>query len=397
MKADRKRIAILGSTGSIGTQTLDVVSAWPDLFEVSVLTARRNWQLAVRQALEYKPRVLVLAEEDAWRHASLELAGSGTEVLCGASEIAVQGAADDVDITLTALVGYSGLVPTLSAIEAGKTIALANKETLVAGGEIVKRVLASNPAARILPVDSEHSAIFQCLHGENATRMHRIILTASGGPFRTFSPEQLRHVTVEQALRNPNWDMGAKVTIDSASMMNKGFEMIEAHWLFDCPASKIDVVVHPQSVVHSMVEFEDGSVMAQLALPDMHLPIQYALAYPDRLPSVRAGRLNLADYGSLTFEAPDTNRFPLLALAYDALERGGNAPCVLNAANEVAVETFLRGEISFTLMPDLVAHTLHSVAHSPQVSLDILAQSDDEARRVARALLPKIKSQIKTS
>lgn len=381
-----KRIAILGSTGSIGTQTLDIISAHPDLFRADILTARSNVSLVVEQALRFRPRRVVMADEEAWRRVRDELSGTGIEVLCGEAEIAAAAADPDIDTVVTALVGYSGLIPTLAAVDAGKTIALANKETLVAGGEIVYSRLART-GARILPVDSEHSAIFQCLNGETTREASRIILTASGGPFRTLSKEQLREVTVEQALRNPNWDMGAKVTIDSASMMNKGFEMIEARWLFDCPPECIDIVVHPQSVIHSMVEFCDGSVMAQMAVPDMHLPIQYALGWPERLSAPSHERLSLAGYRELTFEEPDMERFPLLQYAFDAIKAGGNMPCILNAANEVAVEAFLNRRIRFTDMPRLVSCVMERMEHTPDVTLDILIDTNTEARDMARALL----------
>lgn len=382
MSRDTKGIAILGSTGSIGTQTLDIISRYPERFRAEILTARRNSGLLCAQARKHRPRRVVMSDGEAYRRVRDELFGTGIEVCGGDNAIAEAAADEHVDTVVTALVGYSGLIPTLAAVDAGKTIALANKETLVAGGEIVYSRLAET-GAKILPVDSEHSAIFQCLNGESTREAARIILTASGGPFRTYSAEELRHVTVEQALRNPNWDMGAKVTIDSASMMNKGFEMIEAHWLFGCPSSCIDIVVHPQSVIHSMVEFCDGSVMAQMAVPDMHLPIQYALGWPERLPAYTSSRLSLSKYGTLTFEEPDLNRFPLLGYAFEAIRAGGNMPCILNAANEVAVQAFLERKIPFTAMPDLVRSVMDTVPHLPEITLESLIQSNAEAREEA--------------
>ncbi len=384
-----KRISILGSTGSIGTQTLDIIADNPSLFRAEILTANRNAELACRQARQFRPRIVVMADDEAYRRVSDDLFGMGIEVRGGADAIAEVAADGCADTVVTALVGYSGLVPTLAAIDAGKTIALANKETLVVGGEIVNNHL-SRSKSRILPVDSEHSAIFQCLNGERTREASRIILTASGGPFRTLSAEELEKVTVEQALRNPNWDMGAKVTIDSASMMNKGFEMIEAHWLFSCPTDCIDIVVHPQSVIHSMVEFQDGSVMAQMAVPDMHLPIQYALGWPDRLPAPHMERLSLSRYGTLSFEEPDRRKFPLLQYAFDAIAAGGNKPCVLNAANEIAVAAFLRGEIRFTQMPEVVAQAMAEEQFLQSITLDDLVQSNKSARARAAEIVKRI-------
>ncbi len=384
-----KRISILGSTGSIGTQTLDIIADNPSLFRAEILTANRNAELVCRQARQFRPRMVVMADDEAYRRVSDDLFGTGIEVRGGADAIAEAAADDGTDTVVTALVGYSGLVPTLAAIDASKTVALANKETLVVGGEIVNDHL-NHSKSRILPVDSEHSAIFQCLNGERTREASRIILTASGGPFRTLTAEELENVTVEQALRNPNWDMGAKVTIDSASMMNKGFEMIEAHWLFGCPTDCIDIVVHPQSVIHSMVEFHDGSVMAQMAVPDMHLPIQYALGWPDRLPAHRMERLSLSRYGTLTFEEPDRQKFPLLQYAFDAIAAGGNKPCVLNAANEIAVAAFLRGEIRFTEMPEVVAQTMAEEPFMQSITLDDLVLSNKSARARAAEIVKRI-------
>ncbi|MCM1378445.1 MAG: 1-deoxy-D-xylulose-5-phosphate reductoisomerase [Prevotella sp.] len=346
-----KRIAVLGSTGSIGTQTLDIIREKPEMFRASVLTAGSNWELLARQAREFLPDRVDIADDAHYPELREALSDLPIEVGSGAEAIAEAAGSPDNDIVLTALVGYSGLIPTVEAIKAGKTIALANKETLVAGGELITGMLKDSPS-EIIPVDSEHSAIFQCLQGERTLEARKIILTASGGPFRTLDASALERVTAADALKHPNWSMGAKVTIDSASMMNKGFEMIEARWLFGCPPQRIEIVVHPQSVVHSMVEFEDGSVKAQLGLPDMHLPIRYALAYPHRLPSEER-HMKLSDYNQLTFEAPDYDKFPLLGYAFEAIERGGNMPCILNAANEVGVRAFLEGRIGFMQMPQL--------------------------------------------
>ena len=356
MAQDTVNIAVLGSTGSIGTQTLDIIEEYPAKFRATVLTAGRNWELLARQARKFLPERVVIADDSAYPLLRQSLADLPIEVASGAEAIAESVTLPTVDTVVTAMVGYSGLIPTVRAIKAGKTIALSNKETLVVAGEIITRLLKDSPS-EIVPVDSEHSAIFQCLVGETTVSARKIILTASGGPFRTLSREELEHVTVEDALRHPNWSMGAKVTVDSASMMNKGFEMIEAKWLFSCPANQIEIVVHPQSIVHSMVEFSDGSVKAQLGTPDMHLPIRYALGYPERLITDRAP-LTLSRYGTLTFEAPDREKFPMLQFAFDAIEMGGNMPCILNAANEVAVAAFLRGDIRFTEMPRLVSALL---------------------------------------
>ncbi len=377
-----KNIAVLGSTGSIGTQTLDIIEDFPSLFRATVLTAGKNWELLARQARRFLPKRVVIADLTLYPYLSEALRDLPIEVRAGADEIAEAAALPEIDTVVTAMVGYSGLIPTVKAIEAGKIIALANKETLVVAGEIITRLLAESDS-KIVPVDSEHSAIFQCLVGEETRSASKIILTASGGPFRTFSAEKLQEVTVEDALKHPNWDMGAKVTIDSASMMNKGFEMIEAKWLFNCPSEKIEIVVHPQSIVHSMVEFNDGSVKAQLGVPDMHLPISYALSYPERLTSKRPS-LTLPLYSTLTFEAPDINRFPLLGFAFDAIKMGGNMPCILNAANEVAVAAFLRGEISFTGMPKLVARVMERTPFIPAVNLEDLISTNREAVKIAK-------------
>ena len=382
---NKRQIALLGSTGSIGTQALDIVRNNPDRFEVYALVARRNVELLARQAREFRPEVVVIADEQ--QHAPLKeaLAGLPMKVWAGADAIADVVQMEPVDMVLTAVVGYAGLRPTLAALEAGKAVALANKETLVVAGELVTAT-ARRAGAPILPVDSEHSAIFQCLSGQDAQAVEKVILTASGGPFRTTPREELATVTPAEALRHPNWSMGAKVTIDSASMMNKGFEMIEARWLFGLPPERIEVVVHPQSIVHSMVQFADGAVMAQLGMPDMHLPIAYALAYPRRLRS-DAPRLDFARLATLTFEAPDRERFPNLTYAFDAIRRGGNMPCILNAADEVAVDAFLNGRIGFLAMSDLIAETMARTAFIATPTYDDYVQTDAEARRIAMEMI----------
>ncbi len=375
----------MGSTGSIGTQTLDIIVERSDLFRASVLTAGRNYRLLAEQALRFKPDKVVIADESALAPLRQLLAHTPTKVEAGPHAIAEAGCGDNIDMVLAALVGYSGLLPTINAIKEGKTIALANKETLVVGGSVITPLVKRHDT-RILPVDSEHSAIFQCLQGESAAEARKIYLTASGGPFRTFTAAQMRDVTPAQALRHPNWQMGAKVTIDSASMMNKGFEMIEARWLFDCPPEKIEILVHPQSIVHSMVEFADGSVKAQLGTPDMHLPIRYALGYPHRLPSSAPG-LTLAQMSCLTFETPDFERFPLLGFAFHAIGFGGNMPCILNAANEVAVKAFLDGRISFPAMGRLAEATMESTSFIADPSLDDLIATHTEATAIATSFI----------
>ena len=382
MTSELQDITILGSTGSIGTQTLDVVRAHSDRFRVRILTAGRNWRLLADQAREFHPDLVVIADESAYPDLCDELKDTGTEVSAGTHAIIEGAELLDNDIVVGAMVGYSGLIPTLHAIEKGKTIALANKETLVAGGALVTES-CRRTGARLIPVDSEHSAIFQCLHGEDHDAVRKIILTASGGPFRNTPVQQFPDITPEQALKHPNWDMGAKVTIDSASMMNKGFEMIEARWLFDVKPEDIEVLVHPQSVIHSMVEYRDGSVKAQLGNPDMRMPIRYALGYPERLESM-APRLSLTDYGTLTFERPDIQKFPLLKLAYETIAAGGNAPTVLNAANEVAVKAFLDKKIKFTDMHALAVETLSKIPNTPIATADDIA--DTHARATAAAV-----------
>lgn len=375
----------MGSTGSIGTQTLDVISEYPDRLYPSLLTANRNVDLLIEQALKFKPRRVVIAQSDCYTKLRDTLAGEPIEVMCGQQAIADAAAADDVDIVVTAMVGYSGLAPTISAIKAGKTIALANKETLVVAGELITR-LVKQYGSRLVPVDSEHSAIFQCLVGEDPESVDKLILTASGGPFRTRPKEELYGVTRADALNHPNWSMGAKVTIDSASMMNKGFEMIEARWLFGIPSERIEIVVHPQSIVHSMVAYSDGSVKAQLGLPDMRLPIRYALNYPERLPSA-CRKMSVADYANLTFEAPDREKFPLLDMAFDAIHRGGNVPCALNAANEIAVAAFLADRIGFMQMPEVVAEAVSRNRFIASPTYDDYVATNAEIRKIAEELI----------
>lgn len=379
-----KHISLLGSTGSIGTQTLDIVAEHPECLKVEILTAGKNWKLLAEQALRFRPKRVVIADVSAYGLLKDALAGSDIEVSAGSSAIAEAAEDSDIDTVVTAMVGYSGLEPTIRAVKSGKEIALANKETLVVGGNLINHLLKKSKS-RILPVDSEHSAIFQCLEGEDSKNISKIVLTASGGPFRTFSVGALENVTVEDALKHPKWDMGAKVTIDSASMMNKGFEMIEAHHLFGCDPDKIEVAVHPQSIVHSMVEFIDGSMKAQLGPTDMHLPIRYALGYPRRLKS-SATSLSLKDYSNLTFESPDMNKFPLLAMAYEAIKVNGTAPCILNAANEIAVALFLNRRIRFTDMPRIAEQTLQKVKVTANPDYEDLIETNEEARTKAQEI-----------
>ena len=375
-------IAILGSTGSIGTQALDVVRAQPGRFRVEVLTAGRNADLLIAQALEFKPNAVAIADESQGQKVRDALWEHDIKAYSGQDAIAQLVEMDGIDIVLTALVGFAGLRPTMNAIAAGKHIALANKETLVvAGGPVMEA--ARQKGVDILPVDSEHSAIFQCLAGEFHNPIEKLILTASGGPFRGRKRDELATVTKAQALKHPNWEMGAKITIDSASLMNKGLEVIEARWLFDIPADRIEVVVHPQSIVHSGVQFEDGSMKVQMGLPDMKLPIQYALGYPQRL-ATTFPRFSFAEYPNLSFEQPDLATFRNLQLAYDALAAGGSAPCVLNAANEIAVAAFLEGEVGFLEMSDVVEHALNAVEHVAQPDIEALFGLDALAREAAR-------------
>lgn len=384
---NRKRLAILGSTGSIGTQALQVVSEHPDLYEVRVLTANTRAAELIGQALRFNPDAVVIADESKYPEVSEALKDTTIKVYAGRQALKEVVEMDTVDIVLTATVGISGLEPTVAAIKAGKQIALANKETLVVAGDIVTR-LAVEHRAPILPVDSEHSAIFQCLVGERDNEPVRLLLTASGGPFLRMDKERLASATAREALHHPTWKMGDKITIDSATMMNKGFEVIEARWLFGIPQEKIQVLVHPQSIVHSAVEFADGAVKAQLGLPDMRLPIQYALSFPKRLP-LSGERLNLFQTGALTFEQPDTGRFPCLLLAYDALHKGGNMPCVMNAANEVVNLAFRQGRISFPKIYEVIHQTMDKTPFEPAPTLDSLFQSDHEARRIATEIIQK--------
>lgn len=374
----KQTVAILGSTGSIGTQTLDVIDRHSELFEVYALTAHSNIDLLVKQARIYRPEVVAIADERHYKTLREALDGLPIKVFAGADSICQIVAMSPIDTVVTAMVGYSGLLPTVKAIEAGKKIALANKETLVVAGELVTDLALRN-RVDIVPIDSEHSAIFQCLVGENENSVEKLILTASGGAFRDTPKDDLRLATAADALRHPTWKMGAKITIDSATMMNKGFEVIEARWLFDIPIDKIEVIIHPQSIVHSMVQFCDGSIKAQLGQPDMRHPIQYALTFPDRL-NAQVKRANLADIHQLTFEKPDYKKFRNLGLAYDALRRGGNIPCILNAANEVAVDAFLKGKIGFFAMSDIIEQTISETAFISSPTLDDYIATDREAR-----------------
>ena len=383
----RKQLAILGSTGSIGTQTLDVVRAYPERYGVYALCANRSIDLLVTQAKEFHPEVVCIADESLYEALRSRLSAIHFEgkVWTGADAIAEVVTMGSVDIVVAAMVGYAGLRPTIEAIKAGKTIALANKETLVVAGEIICD-LALQHHAPILPVDSEHSAIFQSLVGEDRSEIEKILLTASGGPFRTFTREQRETVTAADALKHPNWEMGAKITIDSASMMNKGFEVIEAKWLFGVPVEKIEVLVHPQSIVHSAVQFTDGAIKAQLGAPDMRLPIQYALSFPERLAS-DFPRADLFALKNLTFEKPDLERFPNLALAYEAMRRGGNIPCVLNAANEVANLAFRENRCGFLQMSDIISETMAKAAFIAKPTYEDYVATDLEARKIAEEMV----------
>lgn len=384
-------IGVLGSTGSIGTQTLDIIAEHPERFSAYLLAAGSNWELLAEQALRFRPRRVVLADERYLPQLRQALEDTDTEVIGGSDPFTLCALMSDdaMSVVVGGMVGFAGLRPVMEALRSGKTVALANKETLVAAGQLIDRILQVPGAGRIIPVDSEHSAIYQCLVGEENNSVARILLTASGGPFRTFSKKQLEHVTPKDALSHPNWTMGAKVTIDSATMMNKGLEMIEAHWLFHCAPERIEVLVHPQSIVHSAVEFEDGSVKAQLGLPDMHLPIRYALGYPQRL-SCSGRRLSLTDYGSLTFEAPDVERFPLLGLAYQAIGLGGTAPCVMNAANEVAVGEFLKGRITFMQIPRVVEQAMNGVQFVSDPQIEDIMEADNTGRVKGYGVIERI-------
>ncbi len=382
---EKKKVAILGSTGSIGTQALDVIKANPQSFEVEVLSAQNNADLLIQQAIEYNPNCVVIGDESKRQFVLDALQQRDIKVYSGLDALAQVVQMESIDMVLTALVGYAGLKPTLAAIKAGKQIALANKETLVVAGDLVTS-LAKENAVNIYPVDSEHSAIFQCLVGEFHNPLEKIYLTASGGPFRGKDKDFLATVKKEQALKHPNWDMGAKITIDSASLMNKGLEVIEAKWLFGLKTEQIDVIVHPQSILHSIVQFQDGSMKAQMGLPDMKLPIQYALAYPSRLKS-DFPRFDFMNYPSLTFEKADTKTFKNLALAYSALEKGGNMPCIINAANEVVVDAFLKDKISFLGMSDVIETCMAKATFVTKPSYEDYVNSDKEARTLALQLI----------
>jgi 1-deoxy-D-xylulose-5-phosphate reductoisomerase len=385
MEVKKRNIAILGSTGSIGRQALEVIATFPDRFEAYALVANNRVELLIEQARQFLPEVVVIANESKYTLLKEALSDLPIKVWCGSRAIEEMVQDEEIDMVLTAMVGFSGLKPTISAIAAGKIIALANKETLVVAGELITS-LALEKRSAVLPVDSEHSAIFQCLNGEGDNRIDKILLTASGGPFRSYTREQLKRVTPAQALAHPNWNMGEKVTIDSSTLMNKGFEMIEAKWLFGVEPSQIEVLVHPQSIIHSMVQFEDHSVMAQLGLPDMRMPIQYAFSYPERLRS-DIPPLDFFALSQLTFERPDRERFPNLTFAYDAIGAGGNMPCILNAANEMAVALFLQERIGYTEMSRLIAETMQKVSFVQSPTLDDYLETDTEARAILSDLV----------
>ena len=381
----KRRVAILGSTGSIGTQALDVIRQHRDLFEVELLTANNSSELLIRQAEEFDANNVVICNESKYREVADALQPKMIKVFAGMDSVCSLVKSDNIDIVLTSMVGFSGLRSTVAAIEAGKTIALANKETLVAAGSIVMELAQKNRVA-ILPVDSEHSAIFQCLLGANRNRIEKIHLTASGGPFRTWEKSRIEKAKASDALKHPNWNMGSKITVDSATMMNKGFEVIEAKWLFGVEPDRINVVVHPESIVHSMVEYADGAVIAQMGCPDMREPIQFALAYPQRL-SLNNRKLDFASLASLTFEKPDMERFPALGLAFEAIRKGGNIPCAMNAANEVAVAAYLRDEISFYGIPALVGECMERTSFIEKPTLDEIFAANDETADLARGLI----------
>ncbi len=381
----KKRVAILGSTGSIGTQTLEVIHNHQDKFEVTLLTANNNSGILIEQAMLYVPNQVVIGNESKYKEVAEALQNLPIKVYSGCDVIEEVVMSDDIDIVVTAMVGFAGLKPTVNAIKTGKDIALANKETLVVAGDIVTRMAREHNVV-INPVDSEHSAIFQCLTGERNNPIEKIILTASGGPFRDKTREYIQTVSKEEALNHPNWCMGSKITIDSASMMNKGLEVIEAKWLFNLTPEQIDVIIHPQSIIHSMVQFKDGSIKAQMGLPDMRLPIQYALGYPERLDS-DFPRFDFVNYPNLTFEKPDTEKFRNLALAYLALDKGGNMPCILNAANEIVVEYFLIDKVSFAKMPDIIETVMQKMPYVKNPALEDYIQTDTETRQYTRTLL----------
>ena len=381
----KKRVAILGSTGSIGCQALDVIQRNPDAFGLEVLTAGKNKDLLIRQALQFMPAHVVIAEESHYAEVKSALTALPIQVHAGSKALAEITTLETVDIVLASMVGFSGLIPTIEAIKGKKALALANKETLVVAGELITRLAAEN-GITIVPVDSEHSALFQCLAGEHQNPPEKIILTASGGPFRGKTRNELEHVGRKEALNHPNWCMGDKVTIDSATLMNKGLEVIEARWLFNVSPEQIDVIIHPQSIIHSMVQFEDGSIKAQMGLPDMRLPIQYALGYPVRIKS-SFPRFSFADYPQLTFEKPDFALFRNLQLAFDALDKGGNMPCIMNAANEIVVDAFLKEKVGFLQIPGLIEKTMYAMPFLQSPSLEDYQQSDHEAREFTKRLL----------
>ena len=381
----KRQIAILGSTGSIGRQTLDIMAEYPELFSPYLLTANTQAELLAEQAVKYGAKHVIIADNSKYEALKAMLSGHDIIVEAGADAISNAMNIPAIDTVVTAMVGYSGLEPTINAIKNNKTIALANKETLVVAGELIYKLLEQS-SSRIYPVDSEHGAIFQCLVGEDHDSIEKIILTASGGPFRTKSIEELQYVTNADALKHPNWSMGAKITIDSATMMNKGFEVLEARWLFDMRPDQIEVVVHPQSIIHSMVEFKDSSVKAQLGLPDMHLPIRYALGFPKRLES-KCERMKVTDYANLTFEEPDYNKFPLLGMAFEAMKKAGNVPCVLNAANEIAVAAFLKEQIRFVEIPQIIQKTMDRISFIEHPSYTDYVNTNADAREYAASLI----------
>ena len=380
-----KKIAILGSTGSIGTQALEVIESNPEHFKAEILTAGNNADLLIKQAIKFLPDTVVIANEDLYKKVNNALAPYPIKVFAGSKSIEQIVESSSIDLVLTALVGFSGLLPTVNAIKSKKDIALANKETLVVAGELISELIKEHQV-NIFPVDSEHSAIFQSLAGEFHNEIEKIYLTASGGPFRKFSQSELKKVTKAQALKHPNWDMGAKITIDSATMMNKGFEAIEAKWLFDLKPEQIDIIIHPQSIIHSLVQFTDGSVKAQMGLPDMKLPIQYAFTYPNRI-KTNFRRFNFSDYPELTFEKPDTEKFKTIEIAYEAMKKGGNIPCALNAANEIVVDAFLKDKIKFTEISEIIEKTVNKINFANRSDIETYLNTDKEARTIAKELI----------
>lgn len=380
-----KKIAILGSTGSIGTQALEVIEKNPEHFKAEILTAGNNAELLIKQAIKFLPDTVVIANESKYKEVSNALSAYPIKVFAGSKSIEQIAESSSINLVLTAMVGFSGLLPTINAIKAKKDIALANKETLVVAGELISKLLKEHQV-NIFPVDSEHSAIFQSLTGEFNNKIEKIYLTASGGPFRKFTKEKLIKVTKAQALKHPNWDMGAKITIDSATMMNKGFEAIEAKWLFDLKPEEIDIIVHPQSIIHSIVQFTDGSMKAQMGLPDMKLPIQYAFTYPNRI-KTEFPRFNFFDYPELTFEKPDTEKFKTIKIAYEAMRKGGNIPCAVNAANEIVVDAFLKDKIKFTEISEIIEKTVNKINFANRSNIETYLNTDKEARIIAKELI----------